>query len=184
MKVWLTYRASLHSISGYNWGFSRTLRGSECFHEPRRRTRARKLQASSTSSSTWTRVKYPLVCFYVICCVILASVAVLLVFPALASAGPDHHLRFFRSTIWEVQSPAFIKDRQPHGNGMGRYFQPFLTLYFHRVVSQGAPDSEVVRSRESVRIPGILSTLALCAGWLVGRQRQNLIGLGAYWYAG
>ena len=184
MKVWLTYRASPHSISGHHLGFSRTFRGSDFFQGPRRRTRARILQASTTELSTWTRVKYPLVCFYVICCVILASVAVFLVFPASALAGPDRHLRFFRSTIWEVQSPAFIKDRQPHGNGMGRYFQPFLTLYFHRVVSQGAPDSEVVRSRESVRIPGVLSILALCAGWLVGRQRQNLIGLGAYWYAG
>ena len=73
------------------------------FHEPRRRTRATRLQASSSDSSTWTRARYPLVCFCVVCCVILASVAVFFGFPASATAGPDLDFRFFQSTIWEDQ---------------------------------------------------------------------------------
>ena len=63
-------------------------------HEPTRRTRATHLQASSLNLPIWTRAGYPFLYFGIICCVILASVAVFLVFPASASAGPDIYLRF------------------------------------------------------------------------------------------
>lgn len=99
--------------------------------------------------------------------------------PASASAGPDHHFHFFPSNIGEATIPAFIQDRQPHGNGTGRYTLNLLSFFFHYVVIQAAPHSEVVRSRESVRIPVVSSTLVLCAGKLVGRRRQCIIGKGS-----
>ena len=91
------------------------------------------------------------------------------------------NLRFLYRLFGRSSKTAFIQqDRQPHGNGIGGLkFQPFLSFLFHYVVSQGAPNSKVVRSRESVRIPTVLPTPALCAGWLVGRGRQYLIRRGS-----
>ena len=115
-----------------------------------------------------------------VCCVILASVAVFIVFAAWASAGPDLNLHFLYLLFGRSSKTAFIQDRQPHGNGIGGLkFRPFLSFFFHYVVSHGAPNSKVVRSQESVRIPVVSPPPALCAGWLVGRQRQYLIERGS-----
>ena len=101
-------------------------------------------------------------------------------FAASASAGPDLNLRFLHRLFGRSSKTAFIQDRQPHGNGIGGLnFRPFLSCLFHHVVSQGAPNSKVVRSQESVRVPSVSPTPALCAGWLVGRQRQYLIERGS-----
>ena len=65
-----------------------------------------------------------------VCCVILASVAVFLVFAAWASAGPDLNLRFLYLLFGRSSKTAFIQDRQPHGNGIGGLkFRPFLSFF-------------------------------------------------------
>lgn len=173
------HRASPHRNTGHSLGFSRTLSRSEFFYEPTRGTRATGQHATpSSDASTWTRLNTHFSCLCFICCVILASVAVLFVFPALRSAGPDHHLHFSQSTfLGGSKSCIYTRSAASRQrNGCIKYW-PFLSFSFH-VVSQGAPNSTVARPRELVRIPSVLSTLAPCAGWLVGRRRQNLIRSG------
>ena len=49
----------------------------------------------------------------------------------------------------------------------------FCLFLLHYVVSQGAPDSKVVRSRESVRIPGV-SPYSGTVCWLASRQTTTI----------
>lgn len=139
-----------------------------------RRKRGTVSQASSSEFSTWTRAKYPLLCFFLICCVILASVAVYSL----------HRYRLVRTITFTSFYRLFGRVKFQHlykiggltATGWVDRLSALSVFFHHHVVSRGAPNSKVVRSQESVRTPGVLSTPALGAGWLVGRRRQYLIG--------
>ena len=170
-------------ISLQHWrlylGFQQDFGGGSGFvHEPTRRKRGANSQASSSGPWTRTRADSTLLCFYVICCVILASVAVLVVFPASASAGPDHTFASFYRLFGRLKFLHLYKIGSLTATGWADRLSALSVFFFQHVVSQGAPNSKVVRSRESVRTPGVLSTLALRASWLVGGRRQYLIGSG------
>lgn len=125
------------------------------------------LQASPSSNySISSTARYPFPFFHVICCVIQRAL-LCFKFPASASAGPNLYLRFFNRLFGRFKILAFIQDRQPHGNGIGeKKIGLFCLFSISNVVLRGAPDLEVVRSRESVRKPGVrLPRHCVLAGW-------------------